>query len=179
MRMGRLAKVALGALLGVGFMLAALASASAAVEESGPQTFHGGLIASGASGGRKVVGSVIAASGVFNGVGRIVERPNRAGDSNNQVRDDLVFAQGTFHLLTTNHDFSRKVNRKTCVITFKVRQTAVIDGGTRRFASASGSFLSSVTGTALAHRKPDGSCDQKRGPIDEIDVVSGTGTLTY
>jgi hypothetical protein len=119
--MGRPTKGALGALLGVGFMLAALTSASAAVEESGPQTFHGGLIISGASGGRKVVGSVIAASGVFNGVGRIVERPNRPGDSDNQTRDDLVFAQGSFHLLSTNHHFSVKVNRKTCVITFKVK----------------------------------------------------------
>jgi hypothetical protein len=71
------------------------------------------------------------------------------------------------------------VNRKTCVITFKVKQTGIIDGGTRRFASASGRFVGSVTGSGTGHRKPDGSCDQQRAPIDEIDIVSGTGTLAY
>jgi hypothetical protein len=179
MTMRRLGRGTLGALLGVGLMLAALSSASAAVEKSGPEAFHGGLVISGATGGRKVVGSVIAASGVYNGVGRIVERPNRAGDSDNQSRDDLVFAQGSFHLLTTNHRFSVKVNRKTCVITFNVRQTATIDGGTRRFAGATGSFVGSTTGSGTARRKPNGSCDQQRGPIDELDIVSGTGMLTY
>jgi hypothetical protein len=44
----------------------------------------------------RVVGTAIAARGVFNGVGRIVERPNRPGDSDKVTRDDLVFPEVPF-----------------------------------------------------------------------------------
>jgi hypothetical protein len=49
-----------------------------------------------------VVGSGVTMSGVFSGVGRIVERPNRPGDSAKGSRDDLVFPAGTLHIVNVD-----------------------------------------------------------------------------
>src|SRR5436190_24060547 len=118
----------LGALLAVVAMLVTAASAPGA---AGSERFDGGLVASNASGKRTVAGSVIAMSGVFTGVGRIVERPNRPGDSAKVSRDDLVFATGTLHILNVDRGHpSLAVNRRTCTATFKVPKTATVDGGT-------------------------------------------------
>src|SRR5436190_14340685 len=121
----------LGALLAVVAMLVRAASAPGAAGTSGSERFHGGLVASNASGKRAVAGSVIAMSGVFTGVGRIVERPNRPGDSAKVSRDDLVFAAGTLHIVNKDRGHpSLAVNRRTCTATFKVPKTATVDGGT-------------------------------------------------
>jgi hypothetical protein len=106
------------------------------------------LVVSSASGKRAVAGSVVAMSGVFTGVGRIVERPNRPGDSGKVSRDDLVFAVGTLHIR-------------------------------KRFAGASGTFTGSLSGSDVARRKADGSCDLQHPPLIEIDTVTGTGTVTF
>jgi hypothetical protein len=45
-----------------------------------------------------VASSIIVFRGVFNGVGRIVEVPNRPGDPDTVSRDNLVFPGGTMHL---------------------------------------------------------------------------------
>ena len=53
-----------------------------------------------------------------------------------------------------------------------------VDGGTGRFAGATGTFVGAFSGTGVAARKANGSCDQQH-PLIEIDQVTGTGTLTF
>jgi hypothetical protein len=77
---------------------------------TGSETFRGVLETSGVSGDRTVISSIIVMTGVFSGTGRIVEVPNLPTDPDNVSRDDLVFAEGTFHLLTTNGDISFTLN---------------------------------------------------------------------
>jgi len=89
----------LGALLAIGIALAV--SAPAAAQTSGNETFSGVIVTSGLSGTRVVVSSVVVAKGVFNGVGRVVEVQNLPGDPDNVSRDDLVFADGTLHIVST------------------------------------------------------------------------------
>jgi hypothetical protein len=170
----------LSARLTVVAMLVTAASAPGVARTSGAERLDGGLVASSASGKRTVAGSVIAMSGVFTGIGRIVERPNRPGDSAKLSRDDLVFAAGTLHIVNVNRGRpSLAVNRRTCTATFKVQKTTTIDGGTGRFADATGTFVGGVSGSGVARRKADGSCDQQHDPVVEIDTVTGTGTLTF
>jgi hypothetical protein len=169
-----------GVLLAVVFTAGAAVSAAGAAESTGSERFDGGLIASNASGGRTVAGSAIAMSGVFDGIGRIVERPNRSGDSAKVSRDDLVFAAGTLHIVNTDSGPpSLAVNRKTCTATFKVPKTTRIAGGTGRFAGATGTFVGSVSGSGVARRNADGSCDQQHAALIEIDTVTATGTMTF
>jgi hypothetical protein len=167
--------------LSVAFAIALVmaASVSGAVRTSGPERFHGGLVASGASGERRLIGGAIAMSGVLNGVGRIVERPNRRGDSDRVSRDDLVFNGGALHIKSTNGHMSVAVNRRTCTVTFKIQQTTSVEGGTGRFKGAGGHFAATVVGSAVAGRKPDGSCDQQHPALVEIDTITGSGTLTF
>jgi hypothetical protein len=165
-------------LVAVSVVLVTVASAQGTAWTTGSERFDGGLVVTGASGARKVAGSVIAMSGVFNGVGRIVERPNRPGDSGNVDRDDLVFAAGTLHVKSANGHMSVAVNRRTCKATFKIQKTTTVEGGTRRFATATGTFAGAVTGWAVAGRQPDGSCDQRHPALVEVDTVTATGTLT-
>jgi len=173
-------KRAVGVLVAVAIMVILVSSATAAAgETSGPQRFDGGLIASTKAGKRKVLGSVIAASGVFNGVGRLVERPNHPGEGNNISRDDLVFADGTLHIVNRTRHMSFALNRKACTAKFKAQQTTTIDGGTRKFAGATGTFAGTVTGSGTLHRKPDGSCDLRQAPLAEIAVLAAKGTLTF
>ena len=170
----------LGALLAVVAMLVTAASAPAAAGTSGSERFDGGLVASNASGKRTVAGSVIAMSDVFTGVGRIVERPNRPGDSAKVSRDDLVFATGTLHIVNKDRRHpSLAVNRRTCTAMFKVPKTTTVDGGTGRFAGATGTFVGAVSGSGVARRRADGSCDQQHAAVVEIDTVTGAGTLMF
>jgi hypothetical protein len=178
--MGFRRKRAVGVLLVAAVTVLVVSSAAAAAgETSGPQRFDGGLVVSTTGGKRKVLGSVIAGSGVFNGVGRIVERPNRPGEGNNISRDDLVFADATLHIVSRTRRMSFALNRRTCTAKFKAQQTTTVDGGTGKFAGATGTFAATVTGSGTAHRKRDGSCDVRQGPLAEIDVVAATGTLTF
>jgi hypothetical protein len=178
--MGRSARGTLSALVVVAVMLITAASAPAVARTSGSEQFHGGLVVSGAAGKRTVVGSVIAMSGLFTGVGRIVERPNRPGDSDKVSRDDLVFAAGTLHIVNLDRGkMSFAINRRTCTATFKAGKTTTVAGGTGRFAAASGTFVGGVSGSGVARRKPDGSCDSNHPPLVEITTVTGTGRLTF
>jgi len=161
-------------------MLITAASAPGDAGTSGSERFDGGLVVSNPSGKRTVAGSVVAMSGVFTGVGRIVERPNRSGDSGKVSRDDLVFAAGTLHIINTDRGhITLVVNPRTCIATFKAPKETTIDGGTGRFAGATGTFVGSVSGSGVARRKADGSCDQQHPPLIEIDTVTGTGALTF
>jgi hypothetical protein len=161
-------------------MLIAAASAPGVVGTSGIERFDGGLVVSNPSGKRTVAGSVVAMNGVFTGVGRIVERPNRAGDSARVSRDDLVFAVGTLHIVNVDRgQVSLSVNRRTCTATFKTQKTTTVDGGTGRFTGATGTFVGGVSGSGVARRNADGSCDQRHAPLVEVDTVTGAGTLTF
>jgi hypothetical protein len=66
-------------------------------------------VTSGVSGTRTDISSVAVARGVFDGVGRIVEIPARPGDPPNVSRDDLVYPEGTMHLVNTAAGFSSRI----------------------------------------------------------------------
>jgi hypothetical protein len=168
-----------GTALAVGLMLAA-PIAPAAAQGTGKESFKGVIVASGDSGTRTVVSSVIVFKGVFNGAGRVVEVENRPGDPNNVLRDDLVFPRGTMHLLTINGAVSSmSLNPQTCVFKGRVEQTGKIQGGTGKFRHASGTFSGAVTARFVAARDPDGTCSQQLAPLLEVDGVAGRGTLSY
>jgi len=136
------------------------------------------FVASGESGARSVVSSMLVGRGVFTGVGRIVEGTSRPGDPDNVVRDDLVFPQGRMHLVSTNKSFTTSLNPQTCVVRVRVRQTSRIHGGTGKFRHATGTFAGLVRGRGVAARNPDGTCSQGAEPLLEVDLVSARGALS-
>src|SRR4051812_47989748 len=119
--MSGLAKRALVAALAVGAVLAG--SAPATARTSGAETFSGFIVASSASGTREVVSSAVVAKGAFDGLGRVVEIPSLPNDPGNVSRDDLVFRGGAMHLVTTNGDSTFSIDPRTCIGTFRVKQT--------------------------------------------------------
>src|SRR3954451_12215097 len=102
---------------------AALSAPGSAGAASGPQTFTGTIITDAAGGERHMVKSIVVAHGAFNGIGTIVEVPNQPGDGEDIFRDDLVFPQGTLHLVTTNLDSAFKLIPQSCRFTASVQQT--------------------------------------------------------
>ncbi len=153
--------------------------APAGAHTSGREAFKGLIVASGASGTRTVVGSVVVAKGVFNGVGRIVEIDNLPGDPDNVSRDDLVFAKGTMHLVSETLDASFSINPKTCIYSATLQQVGTIEGGTGKFAHATGSSTATVRVHGLAARNPDGSCSEEQVPLLDVDTIASTGTLSF
>jgi hypothetical protein len=176
--MRRQMKTALGALLAVGIALAASAPASA--HATGSETFKGFIVTSGVSGSRVVVTSLVVARGVFNGIGRVVEVENLPGDPDNVSRDDLVFAGGSMHLVSTTLDFAFSVDPRSCIFSTTLQQTGTIVGGTGRFAAATGaSPTATVRGHGLLARDPDGSCSQQQDALHELDTFASSGTLSF
>src|SRR5215469_14374507 len=168
------------ALLAAGTAVAAaVATAAPAAATSGSQTVNGTIVASGVSGTRTVITSVVIFKGAFNGVGKIVEVDNLPGDPDNVNRDDLVFATGSMHIVNTILDVPPpfNVNPRSCVVTVTIHQTNEIVGGTGQFAAATGSFTATVTGRGVLARNPDGSCSAERDPLHEVDMITATGTL--
>jgi hypothetical protein len=159
--------------------LVAVSTASASAQTTGSETFDGFLLTSGASGERQVLASPIVATGVFTGVGRLVEVQNLPSDPDNVSRDDLVFRRGTFHLVSENGDVSSSLNPETCRFTVTVEQSSRINGGTGAFADASGSFTASVHAFGVTARNADGSCSEEVAPLRELDVVNAAGSLTF
>ncbi len=107
--MGR--KQASVTLLAVGLLLAPFGSAAA--RTTARESFKGTVIASGASGTRTVVSSLIVARGVFNGVGRVVEVENRPGDPDNSAATSSCFrrarcASGTATSRRSCHSIRRR-----------------------------------------------------------------------
>jgi hypothetical protein len=154
-------------------------SAAAAAQATGAETFNAVIVASTTSGTRTVLASTVIARGVFNGVGRIVETDNLPGDPDNVLRDDLVFRDGTMHLRSAVVDFSISINPRSCVATVKITQEGTIEGGTGRFAGATGTFDGTLNGIVLAGRNPDGSCNQEAPPVSEVDFITSTGTMSF
>jgi hypothetical protein len=160
-------------------LIASAAAAPAAAATSGSETFKGTIVTSGVSGTRTVITSVVIAKGAFSGVGRIVEVPNLPTDPDNVSRDDLVFASGSMHLVSTNLDVNVSVNPRSCVATATIQQTGEITGGTGQFAHATGSGTGTVSGPAVLARNPDGSCNFEHVPLHEVDMFTSTGTLSF
>jgi hypothetical protein len=171
-------RAVVSALVTVG-ITCALLSSPATAQTTGSETFHGVLVVSGAAGTRDVVSSVIVARGVFTGVGRIVERENLPGDPENISRDDLVFADGVIHIVNDTLDATFELNPRSCVGRFTAQQATTVEGGTGRFAGASGSFAAAVNARGLLRRNPDGSCAANQAPLFELDKLTGRGTLSF
>src|SRR4051794_12781577 len=172
-----LAKRAVVPALVIGAVLAG--SSPAMARTSGHETFSGFIAASNASGSREVVSSAVVATGAFAGIGRVVEVPSLANDPAEVSRDELVFASGHMHLVTTNGDATFSIDPRTCVGTFTIKQTQAIEGGTGRFSRASGAFAGTLIGRGLASRNPDGSCIADQGPSFELDTFTLSGRLAF
>jgi hypothetical protein len=153
--------------------------APAAARTSGKESIHGTIVASGESGTRTIVSSVFVATGAFTGTGRDVEVANRPGDPDNVSRDDLVFAQGRIHILNTSRPPTTSANQQTCAVTVRIQQTIKVQGGTGRFAHASGSFAGTIHGWGVTPRNADGTCAQQAELLLEVDVISMRGTLSF
>lgn len=153
--------------------------APAGARVSRGESARGQIIAVSGNGHRTVVSSIIVLSGVFNGVGKIVEVPNRPGDPDNASRDNLVFPVGTLRIINLNRGQPQmSLNRKTCVGSVRIRQTTKVTGGTGRFSHASGTFKGLVRAYTALARNRDGSCnEQADAPLDS-DVLSGSGTMS-
>ena len=168
------------ALLAAGTAVAAAVTTTApAAATSGSQTVNGTIVASGVSGTRTVITSVVIFKGAFNGVGKIVEVDNLPGDPDNVNRDDFVFASGRMHIVNTIEDFAFSANPRSCVFTVTIHQTNKIVGGTGQFTAAAGDFTATVTGRGVLARNPDGSCSDERDPLHEVDMITATGTLSF
>jgi hypothetical protein len=175
--MRRQVRRAFGVLLAVGIAFAVAAPATA--RTSGSETLDIVIVARTVSGTRTVLGSVVIARCAFNGVGRIVEIASQPGDPENVLRDDLVFADGSVHLVSTTVDFAVSVDPRSCIVSVTVQQTGTVVGGTGRFAAATGDFTGTLSGRGLAARNPDGSCSQEQALLFEVDKISESGTLSF
>jgi len=174
--MTRQGKALLGALVAAGALV--MFAATAAAQTGGSESFDGTIVARATLGDRTVLSSVIRARGAFNGVGHIVEIPNQPGDPDNVERDDLVFAAGSMHLITTIVGVDSSLDPRSCIFTATIAQTSEVSGGTGAFVNASGSFVAQLTGRLKAARNPDGSCSEDTS-VNEVDQFSAEGTLTY
>jgi hypothetical protein len=174
----RLAAFAL-AVAALGVLAVWLPIAPAGARPTHKASFDGVLVASGESGSRVVVTSVIVFRGEFKGVGEIVEVDNRPGDPENVLRDDLVFAKGAMHLRSvTGSVVSSSLDPKTCVFEGTLNQTGKVQGGTGKFRHASGSFAGTVRVRSVAMRNADGTCSQEQLPLLEVDILAAHGTLS-
>jgi len=164
-------------LLAVGIALAASAASAvpAAAAVSGSETVSGRLVTSGVSGTRTTISTVAVAKGVFNGVGRIVELPPQPSDSANVSRDDLVYPEGTMHLINTTVGVSPPTINPSCLFRVTLQEDSQITGGTGLFANASGT----ISPQGLFPRNPDGSCAVGQPSLHEVDMVAFSGTLSF
>jgi hypothetical protein len=165
---------------GTALTICAAAALPAAAATRGSETFSGTIVTSGVSGTRTVLSSVVVAKGVFTGVGRIVEIPSLPTDPDNVSRDDLVFPEGTMHLVSTTVAITAfSLNPRNCLFKVTLQQTGEITGGTGQFAAATGSSTGTVSGQGLGARDPDGSCSFTQPSLHEQDMVAASGTLSF
>jgi hypothetical protein len=169
----------LRAALVIALAVIAMSAAQAAARVSGRESARGQIIAVARNGHRTVASSIIVLRGVFNGVGKIVEVPNRPGDPDNASRDNLVFAEGTLRIISFDKGQPQiSLNSQTCVASVRIKQTTKITGGTRRFRHASGTFTSLVHAYTALARNPDGSCNTQADALLDGDALSGHGTMS-
>jgi hypothetical protein len=154
-------------------------AATASAQASGTESFQGFLVTSGLSGERVVLATSVRATGVFDGVGKIVEVSNLPDDPDNVSRDDLVFPEGTLHLVSAVQDFQFSLDPRSCMARFTVQQLTSFEGGTGLFSGATGTGTGLVESRGIAQRAPDRSCALDLLPTFERDNVSGAGTLSF
>jgi hypothetical protein len=122
---------------------------------------------------------VIVARGVFAWVGHVVERENLPGDPETVSRDDLVFADGVLHIVNGTLDAALGFNPRSCIGRFTAQQATTVEGGSGRFAGATGSFAATATGLGRAPRNADGCCAADQAPLREVDRLTLSGTLSF
>jgi hypothetical protein len=144
-----------------------------------PPGIKGIIVASGVSGARTVISSVAVAKGVFRGVGEIVGIPRLPTDPPNVSRADLVYPEGTMHLVSTTVGASFTVNPHSCLFRATTQEKAQITGGTGLFANAAGTFTGTVRSQGLLPRNPDGSCAVGQPALHEVDEIAFSGTLSF
>jgi len=169
------------ALLGAAITLAIFAATvvPVAAATSGSETVNGVLVTSGVSGTRTDISSVAAATGAFNGVWRIVEMPAQPGDPSNVSRVDLVYPEGTMHLVSKTVGFSVTPNPHGCLFRATLTESSQITGGTGLFVHASGTFTGTISPQGLLPRNSDGSCAVSQPSLHEVDTVTFSGTLSF
>jgi hypothetical protein len=162
-------------------LVAALSPSPAAAAEhaSGHETADVSLVVATTDGVRQVLSSVVLMQGVFDGVGRLVETESRPGDAPNTSRDDLVFQQGSMHIISAPQTFKQTVDPESCVVHAVITQQTDVVGGTGLFDGASGMFQSTLNGQGVLPRAADGSCDEQAFPLREIDLIRSTGELSF
>src|SRR5438132_8127747 len=135
------------ALLGAAITLAISAATAlpAAAATSGSETVNGLLVTSGVSGTRTAISSIAVARGVFRGVGRIVEIPAQPGDLPNVSRDDLVYPEGTMHLVNTTVGFSSILNPHSCLFSATLQENSQITGGSGLLAHSGGTLTGAMS----------------------------------
>jgi hypothetical protein len=126
-----------------------------------------------------VITSVVVAKGVFHGAGRIVETRSRPGDPHNTNRDDLVFAGGKMHIISTILAAPSALNPHSCLLSLTVQQTGKVVGGTGQFTAATGSYTATVKAQVLLARNRDSSCSFRRVLRHEVDKIAASGTLSF
>ena len=127
------------------------------------------------SGTRTVISSVAVAKGVFRGVGM----PRLPTDAPNVSRADLVYPEGTMHLVSMTVGLSSSVNPHTCLFRATTQENTHIAGGTGLFVNAAGTFTGSVSPKGLLPRNPDGSCATGQPLLYEVDTIAFSGTLSF
>lgn len=165
------------AALAVGLTLA-VAALPAAAKTAATESFRGQIIAPAESGRRHVAASIIVMTGAFTGVGTIVEVANRPGDPESVSRDNLVFPSGTLQIRNASQPPKISFDPKTCAVTATIKQTTTVEGGTRAFRNASGTFAGTVRAWGIAPRNPNGSCNSHADPLLDADAISARGTLS-
>ena len=124
------------------------------------------------------ISSVAVAMGVFRGGGRVVEIPSLPTDPPNISRDDLVYPEGTMHLVSTTVGASFTVNPHNCRFRGTLQQSSEIAGGTGLFVNAAGTFTGTVSPQGAA-RNPDGSCSFTLPSLHEVGQIAFSGTLSF
>jgi hypothetical protein len=160
-----------------GFTLA-IAALPAAAKTAATESLRGQIIAPAVSGHRHVAASVIVMTGAVTGVGKIVEIPNRPGDPESVSRDDLVFPSGTLQIRNASQPPKISFDPKTCAIRATIEQTTTVEGGTRAFRDASGTFTGTVRAWGVAPRTAGGSCNSHADPVLDADAISARGALS-
>jgi hypothetical protein len=89
-----------------------------------------------------------------------------------------VFKAGIVHLRNEILSFAFDIDPHTCVVTADIDQHNLIEGGTGRFAHASGELVGHVHARGVAPRDATGSCDAASAPLIEADAFTGTGQLS-
>jgi hypothetical protein len=156
-----------------------VSAAPAAAGTRGKERLRGVVIATNQGGQRTVVSGWAIFRGVLNATARIVEVANRPGDPDNVSRDNLVFAGGTMHIVSTNKPPTVTIDPMTCAYSVRLSQTTKITGGTRRFRRASGTTRGTIHDWGVAARKADGSCDQQSAPLIDVADLAGHGKLSF